>query len=341
MMRVVSQRCKAHGAGMTKGDDSLHVVLGAGQVGARVADLLLDGGARVRQVRRGAPGPARPGLEWVQGDITDPAVAAAAGRGAAVVYDCMNPAYHQWADHLLPLGRAAVRTAASSGARLVALDCLYMYGLPAGPIAETSPLAPCSRKGALRVELGAMRMDAHARGDVQVAIGRASDFFGADLPYSLFSDRFYRRILAGKAAEVMGDPDMPHSYTYVDDIARALITLGEDERALGHVWHLPTAPAETTRALMQRMARALDVRIDVTGVPRLLVRALGLVSPFMREVAEMMYQWQAPFVIDDSRFRATFGYGATPVDDQVRRTAAWAAEHYGVALSAVTSSRPA
>ena len=317
----------------------LHVILGAGQIGARIADLLLARGARVRQVRRSVGKP-RAGLEQIAGDITDPAVADAAGRGAAVVYDCMNPAYHQWAQHLLPLGRAAVRTAAVSGARLVALDCLYMYGRPTGPMSESTPLAPCSKKGALRVELGALRLDAHARGDVRVAIGRASDFFGADLPYSLFSERLYQRVLAGKPAEVMGDPDMPHAYTYVDDIARALITLGERDEAHGRVWHLPTAPAETTRQLMPRLSTALGVRFDVVGVSRLAVRVAGLFSPFMREVGEMMYQWQAPFELDDRAFRAAFGYGATPVAEQVQRTAAWARQRYGLAVN-VTSAEPA
>jgi hypothetical protein len=140
---------------------------------------------------------------------------------------------------------------------------------------EDSPLAPSSKKGALRVELASERLAAHARGDVRVTVGRASDFFGEDLPYSCWSDRFFQRLYAGKPGECMGDPDMPHSYTYAGD-----------------------------------------------------VRGAGLLSPFLREVLEMTYQWEMPFSVDDSRFRETFGYGATPVDVQVRSTAAWARSRF-------------
>lgn len=315
---------------MPSPDSPLHVVLGAGQIGSRVATRLTAAGHRVRQIHTGRSAHARAGVERVAGDITDLAFAEAATRGAAVVYDCMNPPYHKWPTLLLPIARGALHGAARAGARLVALDCLYMYGRPQGPMREDSPLNPCSKKGAQRVELAELRLAAHRRGDVAVAIGRASDFFGADLPFSAWSDRFYKKVLAGRPAECMGDPDMPHAYTYVEDIADALVLLGARDEAPGQVWHLPTAPAESTRALARRLGAALGLRADVARMPRLLLRALGLVSPFMREVAEMTYQWEVPFEVDDSRYRASFGVAPTPVDDQVERTAAWARQRYGL-----------
>ncbi|WP_438030678.1 NAD-dependent epimerase/dehydratase family protein [Sorangium sp. So ce233] len=322
----------------------LHVVLGAGQIGPRVADLLLARGHRVRLVQRTRRAPERPGLTSVCGDITDLAFAEEATRGASVVYDCMNPPYHLWAEQLLPIARGAVHGAGKAGARLVALDCLYMYGVPDGPMREDSPRRPCSRKGALRVELEEMRLAAQRRGDVRVAVGRASDFFGAAVPLSAWGDRFYARALAGKAVECMGDPDMPHSYTYVEDVARGLVTLGEREEAMGHIWHLPTAPAESTRALARRLGRALGVEVKVARLPRFVLRAAGLFSTFLREAAEMAYQWDVPYVIDDSRFRQAFGWSATPIDRQVAEIAAWARNNYGLAAppqaaAAVSASR--
>jgi nucleoside-diphosphate-sugar epimerase len=310
---------------------SLHVILGAGQIGTRVADLLLEQGHRVRLVRRGSAAAPRQRLESLSGDITDLAFAEQAARGAAVVYDCMNPAYHLWPEQLLPIARGALHGATKAGARLVALDCLYMYGRPQGPLHEDSPLMPCSKKGELRVRLADMRLAAHRKGDVRLTIGRASDFFGPALPFSNWSDRFYQRILAGKPAECMGDPDMPHAYTYAEDVARALVTLGAEERALGQVWHLPTPAAESTRALASRLGHALGIGdVRVVRVPRVAMRLAGLFSPFLREAAEMMYQWEVPFLVDDSRYRAAFGQGPTPVDQAVRDTATWARRHYAL-----------
>ncbi|PCC75643.1 Nucleoside-diphosphate-sugar epimerase [Nannocystis exedens] len=315
----------------------LHVVLGAGQIGGRVVELLRARGLRVRQVRRSAVGV---GPELVAGDITDLDFARRAVEGAAVVYDCMNPAYHRWPQELLPMARGALHGARHAGARLVALDCLYMYGRPGGPMREDSPQVPCSKKGELRVKLGELRLAADRRGDVPVAIARASDFFGADLAYAVWNDRFFRRVLAGRKGQMFGDPDLPHAYTYVEDVARALVTLGTSDRGFGHVWHVPTPPAESTRSLTQRLGRALGRDADVTSVPRWLVRTLGLVSPTMREMAEMIYQWEVPFEVDDSKFRAAFGWSATPVDEAVARTAAWARTRYGLAPAREASARP-
>jgi nucleoside-diphosphate-sugar epimerase len=121
-------------------------------------------------------------------------------------------------------------------------------------------------------------------------------------------------VLAGKSVECMGDPDLPHSYSYADDVARALATLGADARAANRVWHLPTPQAESTRQLAERLAAGLVQRVSLRHVPRWLARSAGVFSPFMRELPEMMYQWELPYVIDDSAFRGTFGYGATPIE---------------------------
>jgi nucleoside-diphosphate-sugar epimerase len=313
---------------------SLHVVLGGGQIGDRLAGLLARRGQRVRVVQRSARSESRPNVTRLSGDLTDPAFAARAAEGASVVYDCMNPQYYQWPTHLLPLGGAALSTARSAGARLVALDCLYMYGAPQGPMREDSPRTPCSKKGALRVELEALRMQAHARGEVEVAIGRASDFFGADVPLSLFGPRFFERLRAGKSIECMGDPDMLHSYSYAEDVARDLAILGSDPRALGKVWHMSVAPAETTRQLLTRVATELGRELSIQRVPRWLVRTLGLFSPMMREFPEMIYQWEGPYVLDDAQFQGVFGVRATPLDRAVRELAEWARGSYGFARAA-------
>jgi nucleoside-diphosphate-sugar epimerase len=322
-------RRNGHDVRMTSQHTSqVHVVLGAGQIGSRVSRLLLDRGHTVRVVAREPAVASEPRLERLGGDITDLAFAEHATRGASVIYDCLNPPYHRWPELLLPIARGALHGATQAGAKLVALDCLYMYGRPTGPMSEDAPLTPCSKKGALRVDLHELRLGAHRRGDTRVTIGRASDFFGANLPFSAWNDRFFQRIFAGKPGECMGDPDLVHSYTYVEDIARALVTLGERQEADGRVWHLPTAPAESTRALAKRLGRALGLDADVRRLHRWVLKASGLFSPFLREVAEMTYQWEVPFVIDDTRFRRTFGYGATPIEHSVALTAQWAEKRY-------------
>src|SRR5258708_5315358 len=146
--------------------NELHVVLGAGQVGTVLAEKLLARGKRVRQVRRGKTQPeggAPSGIEWMRGDVSDPAFAAEAMRGAAVAYDCVNPNYHEWPALLPPMRRGLREGAARSGTKLVQLDNVYMLGAPSGPMTEESPVAPVSKKGALRAQLAEETLAASRR----------------------------------------------------------------------------------------------------------------------------------------------------------------------------------
>jgi nucleoside-diphosphate-sugar epimerase len=307
-----------------RSSQGLHVVLGGGQIGDRLARLLAARGGRVRIVQRTAKDESRPNITRMTGDMRDLKFAEQATAGASVVYDCMNPQYHQWQTHLLALGGGALHGARKAGARLVALDCLYMYGAPEGKMREDSPRNPCSKKGVLRVELERLRMSAAERGELEVAIGRAGSFFGIDVPQSAFGPRFFERLLAGKSIECMGDPDLPHSYSYVEDVALGLATLGSDARAANKVWHLPTPPAESTRQLAERLASGLGRKVRVKPVPRWLLQTVGVFSPLMRELPEMMYQWEVPYVLDDSQYRSVFGQSATPIDEAVEAIVAWA-----------------
>ncbi|HET7502554.1 MAG TPA: NAD-dependent epimerase/dehydratase family protein [Kofleriaceae bacterium] len=312
----------------------LHVIAGAGQIGSLVTARLLARGHRVRLVRRGAFADAPEGAETVRASLADPAAAAEAMRGASVVYHCANPRYHRWPEELVPLARGITSGAARNGARLVALDNLYMYEVPAdGRLTEDTAIAPVSRKGALRAEAATAMLEAHARGDAPVAIVRASDFFGPTCTNSLLGDRFWTKLLAGKPVEVLGDPDQPHSYSYGPDVADALVAIGTADPldapdVYGRVWHAPVLPAEPTRAWVERFATAVGATPRMTRLSPLLLRLAGLFMPEAGELPEMIYQWRAPFVLDDAQFRARFSIAPTPREPAVAATVAWARAHY-------------
>lgn len=301
----------------------LHTIFGAGQVGLKLAHLLLDRGFRVRLVRRGPAGKPRRDLVWMSGDVTDSTFADEAARGAAVVYNCVNPPdYARWHGVLEPLSRAVRGAATRAGARLVVLDCLYMYGVPETlPFDEDTPMKPCSDKGELRAALVDELFEAHRRGEVEVTTGRASDYFGPDTPLStLLHARSIARLHAGKSVEVFGDPDIPHGYSYTPDVARGLVELGTRPEAVGKAFHLPLAWGGTTRAMVERCGMVLGRGGTVTSVPNWALSALGVFSPMLRAMRKMVYQWEHPYVIDDRRFRETFGVDATPIDEAIATT---------------------
>lgn len=311
----------------------MHVVFGAGQVGVALASELVARGRRVRLAHRSGLAPA--GVESMAGDVTDAAFATGAAEGATAIYHCVNPAYFAkvWERELPRIADSLIAAAGRSGARLVLIDNLYMYGRPHGhELDEESPIAPCSRKGEIRARIAERYLDAHRQGNARVVIGRASDFYGPLATSSHLGDPMWPRALTRGVAPLIVRADTPHSYHYLPDVARALAQLGEaSEDVLGRVWMLPCAPADTTAGMVRRFASALGRGLKIQRLPGWLMSLLGPFVPLLRELGEMSYQWEEPFVVDDRRFRQHFGAEAiaTPLDDGASATAEWAKRHYG------------
>ena len=308
---------------MLNGMSETHTVFGAGQVGILLAKQLAEQGHAVRLVRRGEAGAAIDGVTWLRGDATDEQFADQACEGAAVVYNCTNPPdYARWDGVLEPLYRSVWRASGRAGARLVQLDNLYMYGRPpASPFNESTPMQPCSKKGELRRRLADELFDMHARGEVVATAGRASDFFGPQTERAMvLRPDVYARIRSGSTVYVFGDPDMPHSYSYTPDVARGLATLGADARAFGRAWHLPVSAQLATREVIDRFAARCGTEVKVRRVPGFALRVLGAFWPLMGAIVEMNYQWDVPYLVDDTAFRTTFETAATPLDQAIDET---------------------
>jgi nucleoside-diphosphate-sugar epimerase len=306
------------------GAGRLHVVFGTGQVGSALAAHLAGSGLDVRTVSRHRPA-TQPGIDWRAADVSDPEAAADAAKGASVIYQCLNAPYTQWPERFPPLQRGVLAAAERTGALLVSLENVYGYGPTGGkPMTEDLPLAATTVKGRTRAAMTAELLAAADAGRVRIAIGRASDFFGAGVTQgSTLGERVFGNALAGRRADFIGNPDLPHTYSYVPDIAAGLATLGTDARAAGQVWHLPGPQTVTTRALLDLVAAEVGHRVGVRSVPKLAMRALGLASPMMRGLAEMAYQFDQPFILDTSKYQSVFGAAGTPLADAVAVTLAW------------------
>ncbi|HTF11673.1 MAG TPA: NAD-dependent epimerase/dehydratase family protein [Asanoa sp.] len=301
-----------------------HVVFGTGQVGRPVVEQLVRQGSKVVAVNRSGRADL-PGAEVVGGDATDPAFTTRVAAGADVVYFCLNaPNYDRWADEFPPLQRGVLAGARAAGARLVVLDNLYAYGPTGGAdLVETRQSSPTSVKAATRAAMTEELLDAHRAGDVEVAIGRASDYFGPGTTRSALGETVFGNALTGRTAQVMGDPDQPHSYSYTPDVAGALIMLATRPGATGSIWHLPVAETRTTRQLIDHVYRLAGHRPRSFAAGQTTLRLFGFVKPAMREYLHTLYQFTDRWVVDDTKFRTAFGDPTTPLDDALAATLAW------------------
>jgi nucleoside-diphosphate-sugar epimerase len=304
-------------------DRKLHVVLGAGPLGLAVARHLASRGDRVRAAARSARADLPEGVEVVGVDLAVEADAKRACEGATVVYHCVNPPYAKWPELHPPIMGAIIEGAATAGARLVFGDNLYAYGPVDGPLTEDLPQLARGPNGRVRAQIAETLLRAHKTGRIRAAIGRASSFFGPHAHESTVGDRVFARAVIGKAAQVLGDPDLPHTVTYIEDFGRALVTLGERDEALGGVWHVPNAEAVTLRRFVQMVFESAGHPFRLRTAPRWGIAMAGLFNPTMRAVKEQLYQSERPWVVDSTKFERTFGWTATPLREAVAATVAW------------------
>jgi nucleoside-diphosphate-sugar epimerase len=303
---------------------STHIIVGSGPVGTTTALHLADLGQHVRVITRSGSGPTHPHIERVALDATNATALAQASAGAAAIYNCVNPPYHRWPTDWPPLANAMLAAAESSGAVLIIMGNLYGYGPTTRPMKESDPLASTGVKGGVRIKMWRDALAAHESGRIRATEVRASDFIGPEVVNSHLGERVIPKLLKGKGVQVLGNPDMVHSFTFMPDVARALVTAATDERAWGKAWHVPTNPATTVREMISTMCELAGVApVKVSGIPNALLKIGGVFSPMFRELPEMLYQFDRPFIVDSSLFTTTFGQSATPMQEVLTSTVDW------------------
>ena len=302
---------------------SVHVVTGAGPVGSTVAQQLADAGEQVRLLTRSGSGPVHPLIDRRRVDVSRPDALAEALQGAVAVHHCIHGSAYDarvWRAELPQAERAVLDAAGRVGAVVVFPESLYSYGPVDGTITESTPRTATTGKLGVRTELLAQR-DASATPTVSVA---ASDFYGPLVRNAHAGERMVPTVLAGRTMRVVGSPDQPHSFTYVPDLAAAMIGAAARPDLWNSFLHAPTAAPVTQRRLVELVAEAGGVHAPkVSSIPVPVLGAVGLVSRQMKEMAETGYMFAKPFVMDSSASEERLGFGPTPLADGLARTVAW------------------
>jgi len=301
-----------------------HLVIGAGVIGGRVAQLLAERGERVSVVSRSGAGPAD--VTRVAADARDAEAMTRLASGAAVIYNCVNPPYHRWPADWPPIAASVLSAAERSGAVLVTLSNLYGYGPRAGgydashPMTEETPLAATGPKGRVRARVWQDALAAHQAGRVRATEVRAADFVGPGAESAL-GERAVQRIRQGKSVSVLGRADRLHTWSFTEDVAGMLVVAGADPDAWGRAWHVPSNEPRTQREVISDLGAAAGTGpARVRPVPSTVLAGMGLVWPLMRELRETEYQFRDDFVMDSSAAQATFGLKPTAWEEIVAVT---------------------
>lgn len=302
---------------------AIHVVTGAGPVGSTVALQLADSGQQVRLLTRSGSGPDHPLIERRQVDVSRADQLDAAFSGAAVVHHCIHGSAYDaraWRAELPAAEQVVLDAAGRIGAVVVFPESLYSYGPVDSPMIEDLPRKASTGKLGVRTDLLAQR-EASPTPTVSVA---ASDFYGPRVLMAHAGDRMIPTVLAGRTMRVVGSLDQPHSFTYVPDLAAAMIKAAATPALWNSFLHAPTAPPVTQRQLIERVAATAGVQAPkMSAIPSWTLKALGVVARGMKELAETSYQFDRPFVLDSSASEARLDLSPTPMDVGLKETVAW------------------
>jgi len=307
-----------------------HVILGTGAIGRAIAEELVRRGESVSMVNRSGRMEEVPvEVEVIASDLYDQAKVREVTRGADVVYQASQPQYHEWVEKFPPLQKSIIDGLTGSNTKLVVVENLYMYGETNGkPITEDLPYHAHTRKGKVRAEMSEAALTAHRTGKLRVVIGRASDYFGPWGISSSMGEIVFRRLLNGKSAQIAGSANMPHTHTYIPDFGKALVILGAHDEADGQAWHVPNdMPRITQGEMIQMIAEEAGVSAKIQPAGKFILSLMGLFMPEVKEIVEMLYEFEQPFIVDSSKFEKTFGMKATPMREAIKETLAWYKSH--------------
>jgi nucleoside-diphosphate-sugar epimerase len=304
------------------------VVVGYGAVGRETVKLLAErkGEGRLRVAQRAEPRGLPVEAEFVATDALDAGSVTRACEGANAVICCLGFPYDariwqkQWPKAMENLLAACEK----AKARFIFADNLYMYGPQTEPLVEDMPLTTYGKKPKLRAEITKLWQAAHTAGRVEAVAVRASDFYGPDVPTSVLSFHGVKNLLAGKPAILPFPGVYPHDITYVPDFARALVTLldaAPDD--YGQAWHVPNAPTDNFRALIEKAAALAGVEPQMRVIPEVLLMVGGLFDRQVRELGEMRFQVDRPYIVNAEKFSKRFWPDATSFEDGLKATIAF------------------
>jgi nucleoside-diphosphate-sugar epimerase len=303
-----------------RGADGVHVVVGAGGATGRLVVAELHRlGHRVRAVTRDGRTVGTPGVDLLAVDASDPDAMNEACREAVAVYHCAMPPLDRWVGDFPVLNDSLLAASARTGARLVYADDTWMYGRVQAPMDEQTPYRPVSSKGVLRAWLAERLLRAGDSGRLPVSVVRAGELYGPGVR-SMIGANVFRAAARGRTIHWFGDPDAPLTPTYVGDFARTIAAAGLQDTGKASTWHVPHPAPSSGRALAALACAQSNTRPRLAAHGTRQLKLLGNLLPLAREGAELVYQFEQPFVVDGRAARTAFGIAPTPLGEGVART---------------------
>jgi len=310
--------------------NELHVVFGAsGNSGSAIIRELVRKKFNVRGINRSGKANVPEIVEVIKADIFNEEASKLAIDGATVIYNCINIPYSKWVDDYISLTKKFIKLVSNSKAKIIIIDNLYMYGSNyVEPLREDMESLAQTKKGKVRAEIADLYLQAHKEGRINVAICRASDFYGPGVLNSQMGERVMPNVLQGKKVSMLFNLDAPHTFSFIDDYAKAVVSLTEHDEAFGQVWHIPAAEPITQREFLKIAYEEANKSPKISSLSGKMFDIMTLFIPILKEIKELSYQFEKPFIMEHSKYENKFGLNVTPHREAIRSTLDWYSNNY-------------
>ncbi len=301
----------------------MQTILGAGGIIANELAKSLKGyTSNIRLVSRN-PKKVHNTDQLLQANLTSAIEIDKAVEGSSIVYVTIGFPYDykSWQALWPPFITNVIASCKKHNAKLVFFDNVYMYDSNhLNGMTEDTPINPSSKKGAVRAQIARQIMDEVEDGTLTALIARCADYYGPEIERNgIIQEMIFKNFATGKKANWLGSDKFKHSVTYTPDAGKATAILGNTEDAYNQVWHLPTANNPLTgKEWIETIAREMGVKPKYQIANKFIVSIMGIFMPIMKELKEILYQYDRDYVFDSSKFEKRFNFTPTPYVEGIK-----------------------
>lgn len=260
--------------------------------------------------------------ELVKADLLDAGQTEKAVAGSEIVYLAAGLPYNSniWNEQWPIVMRNVIEACKKHKAKLVFFDNVYMYGKVNGIMTEETKFSASSIKGKVRGKIAQMLLDEIQAGQITAMICRAPEFYGPRNTLSGTNATIFENIKKGKKLQVLIKDSTLRTLIYTPDAGKATALLGNATDTWNQTWHLPCDTNRLTSKQFIKLCSTINgEELKYTVLSKWMVKLAALFSPFIKEVVELLYQWEQDYIFDCSKFRNRFPeFRVTPIAEGIR-----------------------
>ncbi|MBM7648865.1 nucleoside-diphosphate-sugar epimerase [Bacillus ectoiniformans] len=243
-----------------------------------------------------------------------------AAEGVDVIFHAVSFPYPEWEEKHLACIDIMIKTAQTQQAKIALADNIYAYGLQSnGKVTEAAKKNPHTKKGKIRLDME----NRLKQSSVPSLIVHLPDLYGPNAENTVFYETL-KNAIQNKTANFVGNTKIAREFIYTFDGAKAVVELALREDAYNQNWNIPSSRPITGEELVAILRDETGYSKSIRPVSKTMIRLIGLFSPFMKEMVEMMYLTETPVILSGEKYEKEIGpLHQTSYQEGLRETLAW------------------